>query len=114
MRDNQKLDVARQLRKDSTQSEARLWEQLRNRLLENTKFRRQAPVGPYIADFLCAEKKLIVEIDGATHSTDTEVAYDHRRTTFLSENGFKVIRFQNVEISEGLDQVLTLITEALK
>ena len=114
MRENQKLETARQLRKTSTRPEARLWEQLRNRQLENNKFRRQVPVGPYVVDFLCLEKKLIIEIDGWTHSTESEIKNDERRTAFLNAEGFKVIRFQNAEISQGMDQVLTLITEALK
>ena len=82
MRENQKLDTARQLRKESTLPEARLWEQLRDRRLEDRKFRRQVPIGPYIADFACVEKKLIVEVDGWTHSTDVEIGTDQRRTAF--------------------------------
>ena len=114
MRENQKLDTARRLRKEPTLPEVRLWEQLRDRRLEDNKFRRQVPIGPYIADFVCVEKKLIVEVDGWTHSTDVEIGIDQRRTAFLNEHGYKVIRFQNIEIKEGLDQVLTLIAEALK
>ena len=63
MRENQKLETARQLRKEATPPEARLWEQLRDRQLDKNKFRRQAPIGPYIVDFVCVEKKLIVEVD---------------------------------------------------
>ena len=114
MRENQKLDTARQLRKELTLPEARLWEQIRNRQLEDNKFRRQAPIGPYIVDFVCVEKKLIVEVDGWTHSSESEILIDQRRTAFLNTQGYKVIRFQNIEIKEGLDQVLTLIAEALK
>ena len=114
MREGQKLETARQLRIDSTPAEKRLWEQLRNRQLANQKFRRQVPVGPYVVDFICLEKKLIVEIDGWTHSTEAEVANDKRRTLFLEFQGYKIIRFQNIEIKEGLEEVLTLILEALK
>ena len=103
-----------QLRSDSTPAEARLWEQLRNRQLEKQKFRRQAPVGPYIVDFICLDKKLIIELDGWTHSTEVEVANDKRRTAFLESQGFKVIRFQNIEIKDDMDEVLTLIKQALK
>ena len=114
MREGQKLEVARQLRNDSTPAEVRLWEQLRNRQLEKQKFRRQAPVGPYIVDFICLEKRLIIELDGWTHSTKTEIANDQRRTAYLESRGYKVIRFQNNEIKEGMDEVLTLIEEALQ
>ena len=114
MRENQKLDTARQLRNDSTLPEARLWEQLRNRQLENSKFRRQATIGPYVVDFVCVERKLIVEVDGWTHSSESEILIDRRRTAFLNAQGYRVIRFQNIEIKEGLHQVLNLIAEALK
>ena len=114
MRENQKLNTARQLRKELTVPEARLWEQLRDRQLENNKFRRQAPIGSYIVDFVCVEKKLIVEVDGWTHPSENEILFDERRTAFLHEQGYRVIRFQNIEIKEGLDQVLTLVAEALK
>jgi very-short-patch-repair endonuclease len=114
MRDGQKLDIAKQLRVDSTPAEKRLWEQLRNRQLAKQKFRRQAPIGPYIVDFICLERKLIIEIDGWTHSTEAEVSNDKRRTAYLESQGYKVIRFHNAEIKEGMDEVLTLIAEALK
>ena len=114
MRENQKTESARQLRIDSTPAEKRLWDQLRNRQLENAKFRRQAPIGLFIVDFICLDKKLIIELDGWTHSTEAEVANDIRRTAFLESQGFKVIRFQNIEIKDGMDEVLTLIKQALK
>ena len=114
MRDSQKLETAKQLRVDSTPAEKRLWEQLRNRQLAKQKFRRQAPIGPYIVDFICLERKLIIEIDGWTHSTEAEVSNDKRRTTYLESQGYKVVRFHNAEIKEGMDEVLTLIAEALK
>ena len=82
-------------------------------LTSHGNFVRQAPVGPYIADFLCRENKLIVEVDGATHSTDAEVANDSNRSRHLAALGYRVIRFHNDEIVNGLDEVLTLIAEAL-
>ena len=114
MRDGQKLENAKQLRVDSTPAEKRLWEQLRNRQVAKQKFRRQAPIGPYIVDFICLERKLIIEIDGWTHSTEAEISNDKRRTVYLQSQGYKVIRFQNVEIREGMDEVLVLIKGALK
>ena len=113
MRKSQKTFTARRLRKDETFAEKRMWEQLRNRQLDGVKFVRQAPVGPYIADFLCRETLLIVEVDGATHSTEAEVRHDAVRTAQLAQMGFSVLRLQNDEVVHGMDEVLTLIREAL-
>jgi very-short-patch-repair endonuclease len=113
MREGAKHAPARELRRNQTRAEALLWRQLRNRQLDGFEFARQAPVGPYIADFLCREHKLVVEVDGATHSTKEELEADARRTAHLSRMGYWVIRFQNVEVAEGMDQVLGLISEAL-
>lgn len=113
MRKSQKTFTARRLRRDETFAEKRMWEQLRNRQLDGVKFVRQAPVGPYIADFLCRETRLIVEVDGATHSTEAEVRHDAVRTAQLAQMGFSVLRLQNDEVMHGMDEVLTLIREAL-
>ena len=114
MRQGAKLYSARTLRKSETLAEKRLWEQLRNRTLDGFKFSRQVPIGPFIADFVCREQRLIVEVDGATHSTDEELAHDNRRTVFLKSEGYGVIRFQNDEIMNGMDEVLALILQALR
>lgn len=114
MREAAKLSTARDLRRGGTIAEKRLWEQLRNRKLAGLKFVRQAPVGPYIADFLCRERNLIVEVDGATHSTAAELANDKRRTEALAALGYRVIRVQNEGVMRGLDQTLVLILVALK
>jgi very-short-patch-repair endonuclease len=113
MREGQKTFTARRLRKDETSAEKRLWEQLRNRTLDGHKFVRQAPAGPYIADFMCRAHKLIVEADGATHSTAAELERDRDRTRFLEAEGYRVLRFQNDEILHGMDEVLTIICSAL-
>jgi very-short-patch-repair endonuclease len=114
MREVAKLSTARDFRRDSTTAEKRLWEQLRNRKLAGFKFVRKAPVGPYIADFLCLERNLIVEVDGATHSTAAELANDQRRTESLKAKGYRLIRLQNEEVMSGMDQALVLVLEALK
>ncbi len=113
MRENAKTSMARGLRRNESFAEKRLWEQLRNRQLANVKFLRQAPVGPYIADFLCRERLFIVEVDGATHSTDIELAHDAARMGFLESKGYRIIRLHNDEIINGMDEALTLISEAL-
>jgi very-short-patch-repair endonuclease len=84
---------ARALRRDAPASERIVSGRLKNRQLGGWKFARQEPIGPYFADFVCRERKPIVEIDGATHSTDAEVASDARRTGFLEADGYRVIRF---------------------
>jgi very-short-patch-repair endonuclease len=114
MRQGAKLYSARALRKSETLAEKRLWEQLRNRTLGGFKFSRQVPIGPYIADFACREQRLIVEVDGATHSAEEELAHDNRRTEFLKSEGYGVNRFQNDEILNGIDEVLTLILQTLR
>jgi very-short-patch-repair endonuclease len=114
MREGSKTFYARDLRHNSTVAEKKLWDQLRNRQLENHKIVRQFPVGPYIADFVCREKMLVIELDGQTHSTPEELTYDKMRTAFLNEQGYAVIRFQNIEVLDGMDEILVLISEALK
>jgi very-short-patch-repair endonuclease len=113
MREVQKLFTARRLRKDQTLAEKRLWEQLRNRQLEGYKFVRQSAVGPYIADFLCREMSFIIEVDGATHSTDDEILFDQKRTRHLNDLGYHVFRISNDEVLNGMGEVLILIRDAL-
>lgn len=103
---------ARDLRKRQTSAEDMLWRELRGRRLGGFKFRRQAPIGPYTVDFICAATKLIVEIDGAQHTAEAE--YDARRTTELEAQGLEVIRFSNLEVRERFDDVLSRIAAALR
>ena len=103
------LRRARILRRAETEAEKRLWGYLRDRRLNGNKFVRQAPLGPYVADFLCREKRLIVEVDGATHSDDHRIAYDKRRTEFLIAQGYRVHRVQNAEVFTILPDVLDMI-----
>jgi len=105
---------ARGLRQSQTPAEARLWSKLRNGGLAGFKFVRQEPIGPYFADFLCRERALIVEVDGATHSTDEELAHDARRSRFLEEKGYTVLRVLNTEVMNELDGVLEAILLALE
>ncbi len=100
---------ARHLRKNLTDAERLLWSRLRNRQLENHRFRRQHPIGPYIVDFVCLDKALIIELDGGQHGEDGQIAYDQERTVWLETEGYKVIRFWNYEVFELLDDVLSTI-----
>ena len=102
----QTRDFARGLRKNMTEAEHRLWHFLRNKGLNNYRFRRQHPIPPYIADFVCLSEKLIVEVDGATHGDDHERRYDQKRTEFLQTQGWRVVRYGNEEVYKNLHEVL--------
>jgi len=93
------------LRRNQTDAEERLWAHLRNRRLGGFKFRRQATVGFHVADFLCPEKRLIVELDGGQHSEEA----DARRTARLEALGYRIIRFWNNEVLGNTDGVLQVI-----
>ena len=97
---------ARSMRHALTEAELRLWNQIRSRRLGGAKFRRQVPMAGFIADFLCAEAKLIVEIDGVQHA---ESAYDAARDVKLRERGFRVLRFWNDDVMRDLDGVCATI-----
>ena len=116
MRDNEKktLKRARSLRKAMPKSEIILWQHVRREQLDGFKFRRQVPVGPFIADFACVGLKLIVEVDGATHAEDHEIVHDVRRTRFLEAQGWRVVRVLNTDIYESLDGVLSLLLDELQ
>jgi very-short-patch-repair endonuclease len=107
-------DRARSMRKSMPQAEVVLWSHLRRRSLGGFRFHRQVEIGPYIVDFLCREKKLIVEVDGATHSEAREVQADRRRTAYLEEKGYVVFRAWNNEIYSNLNGVLDGLLEALE
>ena len=89
------------------------WGRLRNRRLGGAKFVRQEPIGPYFADFACREARLVIEIDGATHSTDEEIAPNSRRTAFLEQKGYRVLRFTNEQVFENIEAVEAAILAAL-
>ena len=101
---------ARALRRRATPAEQKLWERLRNRRLKGLKFRRQHPLGPYIADFYCAAHRLVVELDGGIHEQQREE--DARRTAYFEAYGYKVLRFRNEEVEEDIEGVLRRIAEA--
>lgn len=100
------LQFARALRKNQTSAERLLWSKLRNRQLEELKFRRQEQIGRYIADFICFEKKLIIELDGGQHNEDVNKIRDAERTKWLQKEGYQVLRFWDNEIFINLEGVL--------
>jgi very-short-patch-repair endonuclease len=108
------IQRAQHLRHRETSAEALLWQTLRNRKLARWKFRRQHPVDRYVVDFVCLGSKLIIEVDGATHSTDREVWRDSERTRILEACGYHVMRFFNAEIYTNIDGVLETILAELE
>ena len=103
-------EFARHLRRQMTESENRLWRQLRAHRLNGEKFRPQQPIGPYVVDFVHFGVRLIVEADGGQHN---DAPHDKRRDTWLHEQGFRVLRFWNNEIMANLDGVLATIMDAV-
>jgi very-short-patch-repair endonuclease len=97
---------ARQLRREATTAESLLWELLRDRRLLGRKFRRQHPIGQFIADFFCDDARLIIEIDGAVHREPTQQERDRLREEILREHGFAMLRFTNEQIFDHTEQVL--------
>src|ERR1700753_3117296 len=114
MRKGQSTVRARWLRKAMTCAEAILWRSLRGHRLAGLHIRRQAPCGPYIADFLCGAERLVIEVDGATHSSDDELRRDSRRDAWFEANGYRVLRVQNVEVYENLEGVIETILANVK
>ncbi len=101
---------ARRLRQRQTEAEQFLWYRLRNRELVGARFRRQEPLGPYFADFVCLEKKLIIEVDGSQHTQEAEA----ERNQWLQDSGFRVVRFWDNEVLLNIDGVLERIIEELE
>ena len=101
-----KRSFAKTLRTDMTEAEAKLWRELRDRRLDGIKFRRQAPVGAYVADFICPKAKLIVEIDGSQHAESTR---DKHRDAELKRRGFRVLRFWNDDVLREIGSVCDTI-----
>ncbi len=106
------FDFARDLRQNPTKAQQTLWYHLRKRNIHGLKFRREYPLGVYIVDFVCLEKKLIIEIDGGQHAIQTQ--YDQRRTTWLAAQGFNVVRFWNNEVIRNTETVLGVLFDLLK
>jgi len=102
---------ARDLRKNMTNAERLLWSQLRFKQLNGLKFRRQHPIGNYVVDFVCIERKLIVELDGSQHFDNK--FYDDKRTADLGRLGYRVLRFWDNEVFENLSGVMAVIFDSL-
>jgi very-short-patch-repair endonuclease len=101
-----KTNRSRVLRSRPISAEEKLWSHLRNRQLGGHKFVRQIPIGSYFADFVCRERKVIVEVDGGTHSTEEETARDERRTHHIQHLGYRVFRISNDDVYNHLECAL--------
>ena len=99
--------IARELRKRLTDAEKTLWNHLRLKQLENLKLRRQQPVDKYIVDFICFEKRLVIEVDGGQHLV--EKSKDKQRDQYLRKHGFEILRFWNHEVLMNIEGVLEVI-----
>ncbi|MBF9195457.1 endonuclease domain-containing protein [Microvirga terrestris] len=104
---------SRALRRNSTEPEQALWRALKRIPVYGTHFRRQAPIGPYIADFACLKARLLIELDGGHHSRDDVATKDETRSRWLENEGYRVVRFWNNELSENMNGVLDTIYAAL-
>ncbi len=104
-------EKARALRKSGTPAEEKLWQILRNRKVTNLKFRRQHPIGYFIVDFYCDEKKLIIEIDGSIHDVVENKEYDLNRQEELTAAGYKIIRFRNEKVLKNIEEVIERIKD---
>ena len=103
------LTNAKKLRKQSTPTEIKIWQSLRSRRFEDLKFRRQCPFGAYVVDFICIEKKIIIEIDGGQHNEPKQQEYDEKRSAYFNKLGYRVLRFWNNEVFCQFDVVMDLI-----
>jgi very-short-patch-repair endonuclease len=110
MREGQRIELARALRRDMTDAERKLWACLRQRQVSGCRFRRQVPVGPYVADFACIEKRLVVEVDGGQHCDSRT---DPSRDRYLRSQGFRVLRLWNHDVLMNIDGVVWVISKAL-
>jgi very-short-patch-repair endonuclease len=110
----QQIKFARNLRHQQSDAERLLWGKLRGLQLNRVKFRRQHPIGKYVVDFVSLSKKLIIEIDGSQHNEEFVKEKDERRTRWLEEEGYLVLRFWNNDVLTNIEGIFTTIQEALK
>jgi very-short-patch-repair endonuclease len=108
---NRTISRARTLRANATDAERFLWQHLRLRQMDGHKFRRQRPIGPYVVDFICLEKRLVIEVDGGQHNT--QVPQDAEREAWLQQEGYTVLRFWNHEVLTQIETVKNAVWSAL-
>ena len=111
MRDSNLIQRAKSMRSEPSEPEQRMWLALRAKRFAGTKFRRQKVIGPYIVDFAARDPMLVIEIDGDTHAD--RAGYDANRTTFLEQQGYRVLRFNNTDVMSNLEGVLLTLDGVL-
>jgi very-short-patch-repair endonuclease len=109
----QTMQFRKDLRNNLTPAERRFWYYIGNKRFNNLKFRKQHGIGPYIVDFYCPEKKLIIEIDGDSHARSKVIYYDQERTLYLDKLGYKVVRYTNTDIMTNIEGVFQDLTRQL-
>jgi adenine-specific DNA-methyltransferase len=108
-----KQTFAKRQRAEATDLERKLWSCLRNGQINGLRFRRQQPIGPYVADFYCSAAKLVVELDGSQHGAENNRKHDLRRTSFMNLQGYRVLRFTNHDRLHDCEAVLDSIVRAV-
>lgn len=106
---NNLIHLSRKLRSNLTDAEQKLWYHVRQRQIDNHKFRRQHIIGKYIVDFICIEQMLIIELDGGQHTREM----DEMRTDFLNSKGYQILRFWNNDVLSNISGVLEIIKQNL-
>jgi very-short-patch-repair endonuclease len=104
---------ARRLRSAATRAERHLWQYLRRRQLAGYRFRRQHPMGPFVVDFICLERRLVIELDGEVHDHPTQIDHDIARQDWLEGQGCRILRFRNDDVLHDVDMVLARVCDAL-
>jgi very-short-patch-repair endonuclease len=104
---------AKTLRQDMTDAERIVWHTVRAHRLNGAAFRRQAPIGPYVVDFVCHAVKLVIEVDGGQHFEPRQIAHDRRRHGYLATQGYRVLRFTNLDVIKNKSGVLETIAAAI-
>lgn len=92
-----------------TEAEVMMWSRLRLKSMHGFHFRRQHPIGPYIADFACVPARLVLEVDGATHGSKEEIAHNRRRDAYMKQRGWRVLRITNEDVYKNFDNVVEII-----
>ena len=107
------IERSRELRKRMPPAEARLWNYLRSLKEQGFRFRRQVQLGPYYVDFASHHPKLVIEVDGETHFNTEAIAYDTRRSELIRSQGYRIVRYSNLEVRNNLEGVATHLTTVL-
>lgn len=111
---SQTIKNEKRLRKPLTHAENILWQILRNRKVFGLKFRRQHPLGPFIADFYCHELSLVLEVDGAIHELESVKKYDRAREPFIKDLGLRIVRFTNDDVISDSETVIRVIGDLMR